>query len=78
MPVTPRTRRAAEPAPAASGRTYRREGWALLAVAVWTGYVWVTRAVLLLRDPAADPAAGIHAAITVVSLVSAAVVGAVG
>lgn len=58
--------------------TDRRKGAALLVVAAWTAYVWVTRLVLIARDPAGDPAPVVHAGLAAVSLLGAVVVALVG
>ncbi|MDP8969688.1 MAG: hypothetical protein M3N52_04165 [Actinomycetota bacterium] len=78
MSAAPHTRRGADPAPGPASPRDRRDGWALIAVAAWTAYVWINRAVLLLRDPDGDPALVVHSVLTVVSLATAVVVGAIG
>lgn len=66
-----------QPTRASRSRT-RRRAWLLIAAAVWTAWVWLTRLGIVLNDENTAGFRVVHGVLIVVSLAFAAALGVVG
>jgi hypothetical protein len=57
---------------------HRRRAWLILAAAVWTAYVWLTRLGIVLDGAQTTGFRIVHAVLIVVSLAFAAILGRIG